>query len=292
MEKPEIKCLVLDIDGTLVGSSEKISKLVKQAIQAAQKQGVCVAIATGRDYCSSLPIWKEISSNLPLVCYGGALIKHPKTQQIYQHLCVCLPIARQLLKYFCQLNLSEQEFSTQFHVQEKIYVRAITTELRDYTERFGIEVTANVDLHQILMSAEPTYILGFSLDNTLIDKHLSYLRERYSLANLNLNKSGSNFFECLHPRANKGRAVRYLTEEILGLRAENVMAIGDYFNDLSMFEYVGVGVAMENAPQSVKAQADWVAPCLEQDGVAEAIEKFILSRSVKYSKILRVAALS
>ena len=284
MEKPEIKCLVLDIDGTLVGKSENISQTVKQAIQAAQKRGVHVAIATSRDYGSTLPIWKELRSNQPLTCYGGALLQHPKTQQIYQHFCVSKSLARQLLEDFDRFNLPEQKFSPQFHVNEKIYVRTVTRELQDYAERFGIEVAADVDLRQVLTKAEPTCILGFSQDTTLIDKQVGNLRQLYSLAELSLNRSGSHFFECLHPSANKGRAVRYLTEKILGLRVENVMAIGDYFNDLSMLKYAGVGVAMGNAPQEVKAQADWVAPSVEQDGVTAAIEKFILQRSLNSDK--------
>lgn len=284
MEKPKIKCLVLDIDGTLVGRSENISQTVKQAIGAAQKRGVYIAIATSRDYGSTLPIWKEIRSNQPLTCYGGALIKHPKTQQIYRHFCVSKSLARQLLEDFDRFNLPEQKFSPQFHVNEKIYVRTATRELQDYAKRFGIEVAADVDLRQVLTKAEPTCILGFSQDATLIDKQVKNLRKRYSLAELSLNRSGSYFFECLHPSADKGRAVHYLTQKILGLRVENVMAVGDYFNDLSMLKYVGVGVAMGNAPQEVKAQADWVAPSVEQDGVAAAIEKFILQSSLNCDK--------
>jgi hydroxymethylpyrimidine pyrophosphatase-like HAD family hydrolase len=67
-----------------------------------------------------------------------------------------------------------------------------------------------------------------------------------------------------------------LAEDILGLQPKNVMAIGDNFNDVSMLTYAGVGVAMGNAPQAVKDQADWVAPSVNLNGVAAALAKFVL----------------
>jgi hydroxymethylpyrimidine pyrophosphatase-like HAD family hydrolase len=62
----------------------------------------------------------------------------------------------------------------------------------------------------------------------------------------------------------------------LGLQAQNVMAIGDNFNDVEMIEYAGTGIAMGNAPEAVKALANWVAPDVEDDGAAAAIERFLL----------------
>ena len=70
--------------------------------------------------------------------------------------------------------------------------------------------------------------------------------------------------------------MRYLAEDLLGLSAQNVMAIGDNFNDIEMLDYAGFGVAMGNAPLEVQAIAQWVAPSVEQDGVATAIEALIL----------------
>ncbi|MGC8713558.1 MAG: HAD-IIB family hydrolase, partial [Leptodesmis sp.] len=86
----------------------------------------------------------------------------------------------------------------------------------------------------------------------------------------------ATFFEATNPLVNKGTAVQYLAEEYLGLKPENVMTIGDNFNDVEMIQYAGIGVAMGNAPDGVKAMADWVAPTVEEDGVVAAIEQFLL----------------
>ena len=86
----------------------------------------------------------------------------------------------------------------------------------------------------------------------------------------------ATFFEATHPAVNKGTAVQYLTQKILGLQPGNVMTIGDNFNDVEMLQYAGIGVAMGNAPSEVKAIANWVAPDVENNGVALAVEKFLL----------------
>jgi hydroxymethylpyrimidine pyrophosphatase-like HAD family hydrolase len=99
---------------------------------------------------------------------------------------------------------------------------------------------------------------------------------RYPPGKLYLTKSHTTFLEAGNPAVNKGAAVRYLAEDILGLCPANVMCIGDNFNDVEMLKYAGIGVAMGDAPEEVKAIADWVSPSVEEEGVARAIEQFLL----------------
>jgi hypothetical protein len=126
------------------------------------------------------------------------------------------------------------------------------------------------------LTLEPTKVLALSDDTAIIDQLLGTLRKQYTPAELYLTKSVATFFEATNPAANKGAAVRYLAEELLGLEAKNVMAIGDNYNDLEMIDYAGLGIAMGNAPADVQAIAQWVAPGVEQDGAAAAIEALIL----------------
>ncbi len=268
-----IQLLVLDIDGTIVGESNEISQPVKQAIQAVQAKGIPVAIATGRMYRSALRFHQEINSILPLISYQGALIKDPTTEQIYRHLPVSIPAALQLLDYFEQPEL-RSALSVHFYINEELYVRELTPETELYAQRSGIQPIPVGDLRQVL-TTEPTKILALSDDIAIIDHLIGTLRQRYTPAELYLTTSVANFFEATNPLVNKGTAVRYLAEEILGLQAANVMVIGDNFNDVEMLEYAGIGVAMGNAPEPVKAFSQWVAPEVEQDGVVTAIKKFI-----------------
>lgn len=271
----EIKLLVLDIDGTISGKSNKISKPVKKAIAAAQAKGIQIAIATGRMYRSALRFHQAIGSTLPLAAYQGAWIQDPATEKIHRHLTVPREIASQLLDYFEQPQLRSL-LSVHFYINDQLYVRELTPETKLYAKRSGITAIPVGDLRQALDN-EPTKVLALSDDSEVIDKILGNLRLQYTPAELYLTTSVATFFEATHPSVNKGTAVRYLAEELLGLQSNNVMTIGDNFNDVEMLEYAGIGVAMGNAPADVQAIANWVAPPVEADGVAAAIEQFILT---------------
>jgi len=272
----DIKLLVLDIDGTIAGKSNTISKPVKQAIAAAQAKGIHVAIATGRMYRSALRFHQEIGSNLPLAAYQGAWIQDPTNQKIHCHLPVAREMAYQLLDYFEQPEWRSL-LSIHFYINDQLYVRELTRESKIYAQRSGITPIAVGDLRQVLIEHEPTKVLALCDDTDAIDQLLGNLRRQYTPAELYLTTSVATFFEATNPSANKGVAVRYFAEKLLGLQRNNVMAIGDNFNDVEMLEYAGVGVAMGNAPEPVQAIAQWIAPSVENDGAASAIKKFLLS---------------
>lgn len=271
----DIKLLVLDIDGTIAGESNQISQPVKQAIEAAQAKGVQVALATGRMYCSALRFYHEIGSTLPLLAYQSAWIQNPATGKLHRHWAVSKQTAIRLLNHFEQPELRSL-LSVHFYINDQLYVRELTPETHLYAERTGVEAIPVGDLRQALKD-EPTKVLALSDDSAIIDQLLSDVRQQYTPAELYLTKSVATFFEATNPLVNKGTGVRYLAEELLGLQPANVMTIGDNFNDLEMLEYAGVGVAMGNAPAAVKAVAQWVAPSVEQDGAAAAIEAWVLS---------------
>ncbi|HEY9612938.1 Cof-type HAD-IIB family hydrolase [Allocoleopsis sp.] len=270
----DIQLLVLDIDGTIAGRSNEINEPVLQAIRSAQAKGIQVAIATGRMYCSALRFHQAVGSTLPLLAYQGAWIQDPATEKIYQHLPVSRSTAEQLLDYF-ETEALRSFLSVHFYINDQLYVREITSETKIYAQRADIQPQVVGDLRKTL-SDEPTKILALSDDTAIIDQLLGSLRQQYTPAELYLTKSVATFFEATHPAVNKGEAVRYLAEELLGLKSHNVMAIGDNFNDVEMLEYAGLGIAMKNAPVEVQASAQWVAPTVEQDGAAAAIEAFVL----------------
>jgi hypothetical protein len=225
-------------------------------------------------YRSALRFHQEIGSTLPLMAYQGAWIQDPITEKIHRHWAISREIASQLIDYFEQPELRSL-LSIHFYINDQLYVRELTRETQIYAERSGIIPISVGDLRQTLTN-EPTKILALSDDIDVIDKLLGNLRRQYTPAELYLTTSVATFFEATNASVNKGTAVRYLAEELLGLEIANVMAIGDNFNDLEMLESVGLGVAMGNAPAGVQAIAQWVAPSVEQDGAAVAIEKFLL----------------
>ncbi len=270
----QIRLLVLDIDGTIAGSSNTIREPVKQAVRAAQAKGIQVGIATGRMYRAALRFHADIGSTLPLMAYQGAFVKDPEKQELHRHWTMDRNQAADLLDYFEQADLREQ-LSVHFYIEDELYVREMTPMTQHYAERSGVVPVVVNDLRSVLEHA-PTKVLAMSEDEGLIQGLLVALKQQYKQTELYLTTSVPIFLEATNPAVNKGTAVRYLAEELLGLRAENVMVVGDNFNDLEMIEYAGIGVAMGDAPAGVQAAASWVAPGVEEDGAAVAISKFLL----------------
>lgn len=207
--------------------------------------------------------------------YQGALIRDPQTDQIHRHWTLDPATTLQLLDYLEQVEFYP-ELSVHLYINDQLYVRELTPETLLYAQRSGVEAIAVGDL-RCLLDQSPTKILALSENISHIGQLLNTLRQRYTPAELYLTTSVATFLEATHPQVNKGRAVRYLAEELLGLTAANVMTIGDNFNDVEMLQYAGIGVAMGNAPEAVQAIADWVAPDVERDGAAVAMAKFLLT---------------
>ncbi|MFN9175101.1 MAG: Cof-type HAD-IIB family hydrolase [Synechocystis sp.] len=270
-----IKLVVLDIDGTIAGESNHVRPAVVEAIQRVQAQGIGVALATGRMFGSALRFHDRIQSTLPLITYNGGLTQHPHSQEVLRQWPLSTAIALGILDYFESPDLRHRLEVHCYH-NDQLYVREITPDTERYMARSGMKAEVIGDL-RIMIERGTVKLLAISENNVLIQRLITDLRQYYSPQEVHLSQSTEIYFEITHPYANKGLAIQHLTEEVLGLKAENVLAIGDNFNDREMIKYAGIGVAMGNAPDPIKAIADWVTDDVEVDGVKLALEKFCLS---------------
>ena len=156
-------------------------------------------------------------------------------------------------------------------------MQAVKEDTEAYTQRSSVVAHPLTDLRDAL--TEPaTKILAMHEDEDLIARLLADLKTKYRPDQLHVTTSVPIFLETTNPAVNKGTAIDYLAKNLLNITADEVMAIGDNYNDVEMLAYAGWGVAMGNAPAAVKAQANWVAPPVDQDGVAAAIDRFVLSQ--------------
>ena len=264
----DIRLLVVDIDGTIAGPSNQVSEPVRQAIQKAKAAGVRVAIATGRMHRSAERFHYAIGADMPLCSYQGALIRDPDSQKTLKHWSLDWSLTEELLQV-----LQDQPVGVHLYIDDQLYVRELSPLSQAYAERSQVPL-------QMLSLAQygksPTKILAVSEDTEFLQELQGSLRQRYSPEQIYLTRSEPIFLEATHPAVNKGNAVRFLAEELLGVSAEQVMAIGDGDNDIEMLRYAGIGVAMGNASPALLPHADWVAPPVSEDGVVAAIETFIL----------------
>ncbi len=269
----DVRLLVLDIDGTIGNKSNCIRDSVARAIQSAQSCGVAIAIATGRSYQCSLHAYDFIGSDVPLICYEGALIREPNTGVVHRHWPLQARVAAQLLEHIELLNLSSR-LSVHFYIQDNLYVSNPNNASAEYLKGSGVQPIVVNDLRQLL-NRPTTKVVVVSDDVHDIARLSSQLENSHSRVHVRQDKS-ITLLEAFNPAVNKRLAVSYLAEEIMSLRPENVMAVGDDFNDIEMLRYAGIGVAMEHAPIAVRAYANWVTATIEKDGVAKAIERWIL----------------
>jgi Cof subfamily protein (haloacid dehalogenase superfamily) len=273
----DVRLLVLDLDGTVVGDDNCITPAVHNAVQLVRQRGIKVAIATGRMYRSALRFYRELDLTLPLLSYQGAWIQDPHTGERHRHCPIDPQRALELLDYFEQADLSPH-LSIHFYLDDQLYVQEMRPDTDQYAKRTLIQPILVDDLRLTLaeVGIAPTKVLAVSEDPRIVDQMIDTLQKRYDKSELYLTRSAPIYFEAANPQVNKGVAVQYLAEELLGITRAQVVAIGDNYNDLEMLEYAGVGIAMGNAPLAVQQQADWVAPTVEEDGVVTAIETWVL----------------
>ncbi len=269
----DIRLLVLDLDGTIVDDSNHIRDSVVQAVDAVKRRGVAVAIATGRRYQSSLPAGDLIGATLPLICYEGGIIRERNTGFTHRHWALAPQVVSQILDHTERLSLAGR-LSVHFYIEDDLYVSNLNDASNKFLEGSTVIPIVMSDLRPLLNQAT-SKVMVLSDDVEIITRLSTQLKNSDSRTRIKQYKS-ITLLEAFHPTANKRSAVRYLAEEMMALGPENVMAIGDDFTDIEMLEYAGVGVAMGDAPAAVKSCADWITTTIEQDGVARAVERWIL----------------
>jgi len=262
-----IKLIALDLDDTLLDHAKKISPRARAAIRSAVQQGVAVTLATGRMYCSALPYALDLDLDIPLITYDGALIKCCQSGETLAHRPLEVQTAAQVLALF-----KERGWYIQAYVDDVLYVKE-----RDEKARFyeGASAVAAVPIGERLYSLEgaPTKLFSIAEPQELLE--ICATVKAMFADRLHVVLSSSNYLEMINPAVNKGAALAFLAER-LGVKQSEVMAVGDSQNDLEMIEYAGWGVAMANAREEVKSAANAVTNFNNADGVAEAIEKYVL----------------
>jgi len=264
-----VKLVAIDLDDTLLDNSRTISPRARAAIAAAVAQGVTVTVATGRMFPSALPYARQLGLDVPLITYNGALVRCGLSGETLLHKPLDPAAAGAVLALF-----RERGWYVQVYLDDVLYVRERDASARRYEEIAGVTAVPVGDGLWSLAGA-PTKMLAMADPERIpaIDAAVRAAcgRRVYTAA------SKPYYLEITHPDATKGAALAFLAGR-LGIGRGAVMAIGDSVNDLDMIEYAGLGVAMGNAGEQVREAADAVTAANDADGVAAAIEEFVLGK--------------
>jgi Cof subfamily protein (haloacid dehalogenase superfamily) len=269
------KIIFIDIDGTLLTSDHKISAGTLSTIQRVnQFNKIPIILTSARPPKAIQKIYYQLGLNAPVVCFNGALLIKMEDTGNYLTL-NSHTIPTFLLKqthaiaamHHVSLSIytSSQWYSNNYDkwIKQEEKITKTNAVILNTPLQLNNWQTANDAPHKILLMGEPDKIESISLR---LKKHTGN--------KLNIYKSKPCYLEIINSSASKTSAVIFLLQQY-GLTQKDVLAIGDNYNDAEMLEFAGMGIAMANAPDEVKARAQFVTLNNDADGVKFALDKFI-----------------
>jgi Cof subfamily protein (haloacid dehalogenase superfamily) len=276
------KMLVTDMDYTLLNKEKKVSDRNRKALERAIEKGVHMVVATGRIYTSARIYAKLLGLSTPIIASNGAIIReaafnNPKDTEktIFKDI-LNQDAAREMIRLCHKYGLYCHFFTENTIYSEKLVnVSLRYTEWNKYIgEEDRVKVKIISDAEGIFEEAKSEILKAVVIDED--DERIQRVRDGIMETGIvSVSQSMKHNLEVMNKGVTKGNAVMILAQ-MYGIDREEIIAIGDNENDISMIEYAGVGVAMGNAEESLKRVADHITGDYQEDGVAEAIEKFIL----------------
>lgn len=278
MEKQNIRVLALDLDGTLTNDQKQITPRTHAALDAAVEQGVIIVLASGRPTAGILPLAKELGLDRKHGCilaYNGGSIQDCQTGEVLYQKCLASELVPELCAFAAEQDVAIITYDE----------RGVVTERPEdpwaAREGFTCKLPVNGVADLAAYVDYPVCKMLITLDPARRDAVCAAGRQRFA-GRADLYPSSPFFIEAVPLGVAKDISLATLLEG-MGLTRSNLMACGDGLNDRSMLAFAGVGVAMQNAEQAVKDVADYVTEAdNNHDGVAEAIEKFILNGEEKH----------
>lgn len=266
------KMLVLDLDGTLTNDRKEITPKTKEALMKAQEAGIRIVLASGRPTFGIAPLADE----LEIYKYGGVVMafnggkimdwttRNVMFEQILDEEYVPFLFHKAIENGMSILTYQGKAIAATKKDDEYVQHEA-------FINKMPI-VQYDDFLHQVTYPINKCLIVGNPLSLHQLELEIS----REMDGKMSVYRSADFFLECVPLGVDKAKSLQRLIDE-LSIRKEEVIACGDGYNDLSMIEYAGLGVAMENANQTVKEAADFITFSNENDGVAHVIERFIFN---------------
>ena len=274
----DIRLIALDLDGTLLTTDKRLTDKTKEALSRAASRGICIVPATGRSVTGLAP---EVRG-LPFVRYAitvnGAAVWDLEKEEMISRKAFSLEQAREIWKFIGTSGaMLDSCIDGVSRISPDFFGRIeefMPDEPRQRLIRSTRKPTAELD--SMVTDGKhcvEKFNVFFPLEKEAERQKLRLQLEQFPY--LSITSSLGNNLELNHKDATKGGGLLALADH-LGLKREQTMAFGDGENDISMLEAAGVGVAMGNSPENVKAAADMVTLDNDNDGVAYAIMAQVL----------------
>lgn len=273
LQSPAYRLVALDLDGTVMGHDLVIPAAVHEAIREAEAAGVYVTLATGRMFGATIPFARQLGITTPLICYQGALIRDPRTDEVLLATNMPGDEAAEAVRLLLKRNIFVLAY-----IDERLHIAERRAELEHYLSLHpeGAEIVVSDDLPADVRAAAPTKLL-FIAEPPMVTDELIRLQAHFG-ERLMITRSHQLYGELAAPGIGKGVALERLAAH-LGVLREATLAIGDQENDLSMLAWAGLGLAIGNATQVVREAADAIVPPVHEAGVAWAIRRYVFGET-------------
>lgn len=269
------KLICVDMDGTLLNNKKKISERNLKAINEAHNRGARFVVATGRIFVSANYYGDIIGVKTPIIASNGAYIREKDMDKaIYEEYLnkgECISILNLLKTH----GIMPQFYSTDTIYTEEVKHSALVYSKANETLPRNRQVAIRIVSQWEKLFEENINLIKVMVMNDDKDRVKVAKKDFLELKRFEVVSSMDGSFEIMKKGTSKGEAVKKICE-YYGINRNEVICIGDNENDLSMIKFAGLGVAMGNAEEFVKKEADYVTFSNEDDGVAHVIEEFIL----------------
>lgn len=270
------RLLALDVDGTLLDPAGLLRPTVRDAVLAVQHRGVRVVLCTGRRFRTARPLAQDLQLDGPIVVHNGALVKDLATGQTLHHQYMPDTLYQQALDL---LRRRSTPMACVDAFQEHIDIITEPVERAHPFQRLYLtDRLAECRIVDDMTQPPPHGVLRMSLmadDSSLralylrLSAHLGTEAQVYLL----MNKSyPGSILEVLQGGVSKWQALAHIAQEA-GIAVDDIVAVGDDHNDVDMLRHAGLGIAMGNAPDAVKAAADMVTESNADDGLVQALRR-------------------
>lgn len=273
------RLLALDVDGTLLDPAGVLRPAVRDAVVRAQQCGVQVVLCTGRRFRTARPVAQELGLTGPIVVHNGALIKDVASGHTLEHHYLSADVYRQAFGVLQQIS-APMVYVDAYHENIDILTQPLEQShpfqreyLHDQLEhcRF-VDADTTLPQHGVVLMSIMADAAGLQPLQATAKAAVGAQGNVYYL--INKNYSG-HILEIIPAQASKWRALESLAAAH-GIAAADMIAIGDDQNDVEMIRHAGLGIAMGNAVEAVKAVAAHVTGSNAEDGVVQAITRFLL----------------
>ena len=266
-----IKAIFLDLDGTTLDESGKISSKLEICIKKIQTLGIPIYLASGRSCESMLPTYKVLGLKTPFIAYNGAQLIDPLENKVIKQNLLNPLLVEDALRIAKKYNNY-----IQFYIDKKAYYIGSKLLADEYSNKSGITpLKLNDSLNYKERCTNGMFLVSeFNCDNNPLVKISQELKE-----NSLWNKKGSYFFSSIgtlefsNKGISKGNMISYLLES-KKIKQEDTIAIGDGLNDREMILNAGLGIAMGNASDELKAIADLTIGKNSEHGVSKFLNQF------------------